>query len=519
MIESSDAAAPKHAQSALLFGTLVIAVCGLVYELLAGTISSYLLGDSVYQFSIVIGVFMAAMGFGAYITRFIHGDLAGAFVTIQVLLGVIGGLSAPWLFFAFASQANYDVALFSVLIGAGTLVGIEIPLIVRLLKEQATLRVNLSNVLTLDYAGALLAALAFPLVLVPQLGLVRTSLLFGLANVLVGGLALYTLWPWVRKKRLLGGMTGVLAVGLASGLFVAERFERFIDSKIHSGNIIYSHTSAYQRIVLTENGGIINLLLNGGLQFSSIDEHRYHEALVVPAMGLAERRSNILILGGGDGLALQRVLGYDEVKRVTLVDLDPAVTDLFTRNERLAALNDRAFHDPRVTVKNEDAGKFFETANDVFDVIIIDLPDPRDIHLSRLYTKGFYTVAARHLAAGGILVTQATSPQFAREAYWSIVETLEATGSPYREGQRLYSAPYHAYVPTFGDWGFVMASPRHIDTARLVVPDGFKFLSQSMVPSLFSFAPDTARVDVDVNTSQSHVLAQYYQEGWSRWYR
>ncbi|MGB0751697.1 MAG: hypothetical protein ACPGQI_07055, partial [Gammaproteobacteria bacterium] len=251
MTEPNGAAAPRHAQSALLFGTLVIAVCGLVYELLAGTISSYLLGDSVYQFSIVIGVFMAAMGFGAYITRFIRGDLAGAFVTIQVLLGVIGGLSAPWLFFAFASQANYDIALFSVLIGAGTLVGIEIPLIVRLLKEQSTLRVNLSNVLTLDYAGALLAALAFPLVLVPQLGLVRTSLLFGLANVLVGGLALFTLWPWVQKKRLLSAMTGVLALGLASGLFVAEEFERFIDSKIHAGNIIYSHSSAYQRIVIT----------------------------------------------------------------------------------------------------------------------------------------------------------------------------------------------------------------------------------------------------------------------------
>ncbi|MBT6275967.1 MAG: polyamine aminopropyltransferase [Chromatiales bacterium] len=516
----SDAPAPRETQTALLLATLVIAVCGLVYELLAGTISSYLLGDSVYQFSLVIGVFMAAMGIGAFLSRHVQGNLASAFVWVQLALGVAGGLSAPVLFYAFSALGNLPVILILVLVVTGTLVGLEVPLIVRLLKEERTLRVNLSNVLTVDYAGALFAALLFPLILVPQLGLIRTSLLFGLLNVGVAGIALYAM-PHLLKshRRPLGVLTVMTAVGLITALFAAEEMERIFEDRLYNGDIILAQTTPYQRIVVTKDGDVTSLFLNGGLQFSSIDEYRYHEALVHPPMTLAERHESVLILGGGDGLALREVLRYRAVKKVTVVDLDPHVTALFKDNDQLAALNGRAFHDSKVKLHHADAGKFIESTNEVYDVIIADLPDPRDVNLSRLYTGVFYAKIAKRLAAGGVFVTQATSPFYAREAFWSIVTTLEGVPSPYRAKQELSVVPYHAYVPTFGLWGFVAASPRHIDWKRAQVAVKTRFLDMQTLERMPQFPPDIGRLDVDPNDIHTHALTRYYDLGWSRWYR
>ncbi|MEM7407139.1 MAG: polyamine aminopropyltransferase [Pseudomonadota bacterium] len=511
-------AASASAHAALLLATLAIAVCGLVYELLAGTISSYLLGDSVYQFSIVIGVFMLAMGIGAYVSRHIKSNLSDAFVLVQLTLGVAGGATAPVLFFAFAVLENYQAILLVSLLVTGTLVGLEVPLVVRILREHRTLRVNLSNVLSLDYAGALLAALLFPLVLVPQLGLMRTSLLFGLLNVGVAALALWMLRPWVARPVALTLTTAALSAVLVVSLFTTESFERFIETRLYAGEIIHAQTSQYQRIVLSRSGDVINLHLNGGLQFSSIDEYRYHEALVHPVMIAVERRDRILIIGGGDGLAAREVLRYSDVKKVELVDLDPAVTSLFTRNELLTGLNANALNDPRVQVTNADAGQYLESSRDLFDVIIIDLPDPHDIALSRLYTRHFYQSAARRLTAGGALVTQATSPYYATEAFWSIHETLSTSRIETPRQGMLQTIPYHAYVPTFGDWGFIMAGPRLPAWARAPLPEGLRFLDTPTLATLRKFPPDTDRIPVEANTLQTHHLARYYERGWSRWY-
>ncbi len=514
-----NAVEPAGAPVAMLLATLVIAVCGLVYELLAGTISSYLLGDSVYQFSIVIGVFMAAMGLGAYLTRFIHGALTDHFVVVQLALGVAGGLSAPILYFSFAALDNYQAMLLLTLVLTGTLVGVEIPLILRILREHQSLRVNLSNVLSLDYAGALIAALLFPIVLVPQLGLIRTSMLFGLLNVVVAALTLWLLRPLILRFSTLALVTVVLSTGLAGGLIYAERIEKFVETRLYAGEIIFAETSPYQRLVLTRREGVTNFYLNGGLQFSTIDEHRYHEALVHPAMSMAERHQQVLIIGGGDGLAAREVLRHTNVKQVTLVDLDPRVTGLFKDNEELAKLNRFSLRDPKVRIINADAGKFLEANQQTFDVVIIDLPDPHDIGLSRLYTDHFYTNLLSHVAGGGVVVTQATSPYYAREAFWCIDQTLRSVRSPLDRNRTLATVPYHAYVPTFGDWGFVAASPRTLKWDNIKLPPGLKYLNRDSLKTLRIFAPDVARVDVEPNTLQTHQLAQYYEQGWSRWYQ
>ena len=351
-------AGTSQAYLPLLLGTFVIAVCGLVYELIAGTISSYLLGDSVFQFSIVIGLFMTAMGLGAFLSRFIEAQLERAFVITQITLGLVGGLAAPALFFAFAFVDNYEAFLVLICVAIGTLVGLEIPLVTRILQQEKTLQINISNILTADYIGALVAALLFPLILVPQLGLISTSFLFGLLNLAVAGLACRVFRHVLDWKLPL--ITTVAAAILLTGALSSQRLVGVFEAALYREEIIYAETTPYQRIVVTHGNERVRLFLNGSLQFDSLDEHRYHESLVHPAMGLAGRTDAVLILGGGDGMAVREVLKHDGVQSVTLVDLDPAVTKLFRDHPRLTALNADALNDPRVEIVHEDAFRVSE---------------------------------------------------------------------------------------------------------------------------------------------------------------
>ena len=515
-LHGSDNISSPNAYGALLAGTFVIAICGLVYELLAGTLSSYLLGDSVYQFSIVIGLFMTAMGLGAYLSRYVEVRLENAFVITQIALGIIGGLAAPCLFFAFVYLDNYEAFLFLICVAIGTLVGLEIPLITRILKQERTLEINISNILTADYIGALVAAILFPLVLVPQLGLISTGFVFGLLNLAVAILACHLFRQKIGRPIFIFALVSVAM--LTGGLVFSQRLVSLVETRLYQDEIIYAETTPYQRIVATHQNGHIRLFLNGGLQFDSVDEHRYHEALVHPAMSLAGRTDAVLVLGGGDGMAVREVLRHDGVESVTLVDLDPAMTRLFREQPRLSALNEGALDDPRITVINQDAFEFLKADDESYNVILIDLPDPKNPSLSKLYSRAFYTMAAKRLARDGVLVTQATSPVYAREAFWSISRTLEATADPYREGGSLSVRPYHAYVPSFGDWGFVAASPMQLDWQAIDLPDGLRFLNGATLPGLTVFPPDIDRLPVDINTLQDHPLLRYYEQGWSRWF-
>ncbi|MEM7254530.1 MAG: polyamine aminopropyltransferase [Pseudomonadota bacterium] len=505
----------------LLASTFVIAACGLIYELLAGSLSSYLLGDSVYQFSIVIGIFMAAMGLGSYLSRHITEGLIEAFVILQLTIGLCGGLSALILFAAFGYSLAYEPLLIALSIIIGTQIGFEIPLILRILREYNVLRINVSNVLTVDYIGALVAALVFPLLLVPQLGLIRTGVVFGLLNVLVGGLGAAVFWSRISARAWITLGTIIASLVLVVVFLFAERLTTNIEQRLYSGEIIFAESTAYQRIIISRDRDTLSLFLDGALQFNSRDEYRYHEPLVHPAMQLNRRRENVLILGGGDGLALREVLKYDAVKSVTLVDLDARVTELFSVHPLLTPLNNRAFADERVTVIHTDARKFFDSTSEIYDVIIIDLPDPRDISLSRLYTREFYAAVSKHLAVDGVLATQATSPLYAPEAYWSIETTLRETPSTFRPGQYLSTRPLHAYVPTFGEWGFVLAAhqPLPWPPRRLALDSlNLKFLTPSEMARLGEFPPDMARVDALANTLVDHPLVKYYQEAWARWF-
>ena len=509
------------AEVALLASVFVVAACGLLYELAAGTLASWLLGDSVLQFSTVIGAYLFALGIGSYLSRFVVRQLVATFLRVELLVGLIGGLMPAALFVAHSllheagSALPFRVLLYAMVLLVGTLVGLEIPLVMRILKshfrERWQLSELVSQVLTFDYLGALAVAVAFPLLFLPQLGLIRTGVVFGLMNA---GVAAWALWLFRAELRRIGAhvLACVLVVAaLCAAALGADRLTSWSEDRFYGEGVVHAASSDYQRVVVTADAhGGARLFLNGNLQFDSRDEYRYHESLVHPAMAAHGAPKRVAILGGGDGMALREVLKYASVEQVTLVELDPHITQLFAREPRLRRLNGNAYDSPKLKVVNTDAFAWLQSHEEIFDIIVVDFPDPSNFSLGKLYTTSFYALIDRHLAASGYAVIQTTSPLIARRSFWTVATTIEAVG--------LTATPYHAHVPSFGEWGFIIASrrPWREPTA---LPEGLRFLTQAGIPALLQFPPDMARVPAAVNRLSNQALVPLFEEEWGQVHR
>ena len=493
----------------LFLNVLIVATCGLIYELLAGTLASYVLGDSVTQFSLIIGIYLFAMGVGSWLSRFIEKQLARRFVDIELGVAILGGFSAPLLFLTFARVSYFYPVLYFVVFAIGVFVGLEIPLLLRILKDHLDFKELVSRVLAFDYIGALLASILFPILFVPRLGLVRTSLIFGLLNA---GVALWGTW---LLRSIISGSVIALRVRavivialLLIGLVKANRLTSLAEDEMFADEIVYSKDTPYQRIVITRGRAGFQLFLNGNLQFSSTDEYRYHEALVHPPMLLSGNPKRVLVLGGGDGLALREILKYQSVEQVTLVDLDPDMTKLSNRFLLLANLNQHSFEDKRVRVINDDAMIWLESTNEQpFDAAIVDFPDPNSYALGKLYTTRFYRLLRNRLTDTAGMSVQSTSPLFARTSYWCILRTIEAAGFTVK--------PYYTAVPSFGLWGYALARRTPFDIPRNP-PAGLKFLDDQTLTSMFNLSVDIGPVPVEINRLDNQVLVRYYEGEWRR---
>ncbi|MDP1999233.1 MAG: polyamine aminopropyltransferase, partial [Rhodoferax sp.] len=457
-----------------------------------------------------------AMGVGSYLSRFFERQLPAHFLRIELLVALVGGALPALLFVAHALvPGSFRFLLYSLVMLVGTLVGLEIPLVMRILKRNADIKDLVSQVLTFDYLGALAVSLAFPLVLVPQLGLVRTGLLFGLMNAAV---ALWALWLFRHELRQIRAHT-VACVGtlilLAGGMAGADGITTWAEDKLYQDRVVFASTSPYQRIVVTNAPGEgragYRLFLNGNLQFAQRDEYRYHEALVHPAMAAFSLSGagpkKVAVLGGGDGMAVREILKYPGVESVTLVELDPAMTTLFGQQPVLARLNDGALASPKLRIINTDAFAWLAQSDETFDVIVVDFPDPTNFSIGKLYTNAFYGEIDKHLSASGYAVIQTTSPLVARQSFWTVVKTIESVG--------LTATPYHANVPSFGEWGFVIASRRPYRLPT-VLPEGLRFLNLQTLPLLFDFPQDMGRVPAEVNRLSNQVLVTTYEAEWGR---
>lgn len=529
----------KWAAFVLLVSVCLIATCAIIYELIIAAVSSYLLGNSVYQFSVTIGLFMSSMGLGSYLSRYFSRCLVNRFILIEIAIALIGGISSAALFntyIFYESAAVYLVVMFILITSIGTLVGLEIPILTRIIGQYDSLRVTLSNVLAFDYIGALIGSVIFPLILLKYTGLVQSAFIVSLLNVFVAGLLLFQYWKSVEGRYLLIFATVLTSGSLAVAAMYSTDIDNWLESKLYRDHVQLSKQSRYQKIVLTKRDGQKDLLsaddtivepsglevtnrrkdlrlfIDGNLQFSSVDEYRYHEALVHPAMNLADKRANVLILGGGDGLAAREVLRYPEVKRIVLIDIDPEITKVCSSYPEIVELNQGSLLNAKVTVINQDAYKFVEWGyhNQKFDVVIIDLPDPNHESLSKLYSVTFYRLIGNILNAKGVIVTQSTSPFFSRDAFWCIHHTIEEA--------ELYTYAYHLDIPSMGDWGFNLSAKTSHEIKKIRLSVETNFLTNSLIQAMFQFGKDVNELETKINTLLKPVLMFYYEDKNWRYY-
>lgn len=499
-----------RAQLILLLAVFVIATCGLIYELVAGTLASYLLGDSVTQFSTIIGAYLFSMGIGSYLSRYFDEPLLPWFIRIELLVGLIGGISAPVLLTVFPFVASFRIILYAFVGITGILVGIEIPLLMRILKDKVEFKDLVSKIFTFDYIGALLASLIFPLLLVPYLGLMRSSLFFGMLNIAVGAYLTFFFQQTVKNARLLRYVSFVLLAFELLIFVFADRILSWSETVSYNDHIIYAKSTPYQRITLTRNKREMRLFLNGNLQFSSADEYRYHEALVHPAMSSLQEPKKILVLGGGDGLAVREILKYPAVEQIILVDLDPAMTKLFSKQEVLVRLNNGALLHPKLKVYNADAFTWLRQNQQQFDAVIIDFPDPSNFSIGKLYSTNFYLQLKKALKPEGIAVVQSTSPFVAPRSFWCIDSTLQYAG--------FHTTPYHNYVPSFGEWGYIIARISEKQPGFEQLPAGLKFISAATIQQMLSFPDDMkTKKNIAPNKLNNQSLVHYFEEEWSRY--
>ncbi|MEV2276052.1 polyamine aminopropyltransferase [Nocardiopsis sp. NPDC049922] len=503
---------PRVARFLVLTAVFVCAACGLVYELALVAIGSYLLGDTITQASVVLSVMVFAMGVGSLLSKRLQGNPALSFAVVEGLLSLVGGLSVLLLYGAFAWFSAYQPALVLLAFVIGALIGVEIPLLMTLIqrirKQDASDAV--ADLFAADYVGGLIGGLAFPFLLLPLLGLPKGSVTVGALNAVVGVAVVLWLFRSQLGKRAYAALTGglILVLGLLGLAFAyADQFEIDARQALYRDPIVHAERSEYQEIVLTRSldGEDVRMFLNGSLQFSSLDEYRYHESLTHPVMD--GPREDVLVLGGGDGLALREILAYDDVSSVTVVDLDPAVVELASTDPVISGLNEDSFEDPRVEVVHTDAFRWLQENGREFDAVVADLPDGDDVGTSKLYSAEFYALIAEALPDDGRLVVQAGSPFFAPEAFWSVGRTLEEAG--------LAATPYNVDVPSFGNWGFYLATTGEAPAPAL--PDDappLRFLDDDLMAAALVFPRDRRDPGVEASTLMRPSVIEYHQGAW-----
>ncbi|WP_433546491.1 spermidine synthase [Streptomyces sp. CA-294286] len=519
---------PRAARFLVLGVVFICAACGLVYELELVALASYLIGDSVTQASVVLSTMVFAMGVGSLLAKRLRCRAAVGFGLLEAGLAAVGGSSALVLYASFAwfGGARYVLVAFSLAIGV--LIGAEIPLLMTLIQwigrqdrgdasrarkgageapgAPGTVQTagaatgtaaaagtsgaaeapgaagtveaeddasgDVADLFAADYVGALVGGLAFPFLLLPMLGQLTGALVTGAINTAAGGALVLWLFrrELTRRERWLLVVANVAVLaGLATATVLVDDFERAARRAVYGDRVRVAVQTDVQEVVITGGPrGPLDLFLDGRLRVSGRDEHRYHEALVHPAMRGGHAR--VLILGGGDGLAAREVLRYPDVRSVTLVDLDPGVVELARTDPALSALNGGVHRDPRLRVVHADAFQWLRSApyaDPPYDVVISDLPDPGITASTKLYSQEFYGLAADVLAPQGRIVVHAGPIGARPRVYWTVDATLRAAG--------LATRPYLATGQVSGysagpdrssgngraprDWGLILAAP------------------------------------------------------------
>ncbi len=509
----------KIKRQILFLALFATGLSGIVAEYCFATLSTYFIGDSVTQWSIVISLMLFSMGIGSRVTKSFDGNVFKLFICTEFLLSILVSFSAVTTYYL-ATQLEYvSIYIYTMAILTGILIGMELPLAMRLNNDFQSLKLNVANILEKDYYGSLIGGLFFVFIGLPYLGLTYTPFILGLINLFVAILLLFFFKNKLNTKeqRTLFVSAGIIIVILVSGSIFSEKIILYGEQTKYKDKIIFQEQSIYQKIVVTKWKNDYWLYLNDNLQFSTFDEPMYHEVLVHPVMHILAKPKNILILGGGDGCAARELLKYPSLQKITLVDLDKKLTDLFVNEPELSKINDNALTNEKVTIVNQDGFKFMSDTSDFFDLIIIDLPDPRNVELSRLYSKEFYNLCSLKLTPNGGLITQAGSPYYTPYAFKCIEKTMKAAN---------YSVlPIHNQVLSMGQWGWILGTKFKLSKQAMIKRMNSintneittKWLNKDAIPLITSFGKDfyeKNKLDsIEINQISNPVLYRYYNKG------
>lgn len=490
---------------------------GIVAEYVLSTLATYFLGDSVFQWTMIVSIMLFSMGFGSRISRYINTKLLQKFIYIEFTLSLLTAFVSVITYISSAYYGDNSFIIYGLSILVGLLIGMEIPIVMRLNDEFEELKVNVSSVMEKDYYGSLLGGVFFAFIGLPYLGLTYTPFILGTINFMVACLLIYILWSTIEqeiKKQLLG-LISLVVIILVAGVTYAKSIIDYGEEIRYKDRVVYSEQTKYQRIVITQSQEDFWLFINGNQQLSSIDEVMYHEPLVHPVMGLLKEPKHILVLGGGDGGAVREILKYPSVEKITLVDLDPKMTELGQTQDWLVAMNQNAMNHEKVEIINVDGYTWMESQKQFFDAIIIDLPDPKTVELGRLYSYEFYKLCYNRLRPHGIITTQAGSPYYAARAFNCIDVTLEEAG--------FTTAPLHNQVVTLGEWGWVLGAKQGEKEELKAALQAMRFdgletqwINHESMTLITSFGkrvfPDDDK-PVAVNKIHNPVLYKYYLDG------
>ncbi len=549
----------------LLLSVFLVIASGIIYELLIAAYSAYLQGDSIYQFSLTIGLFMSAMGVGSYLSGKVEKQIESFLITIELSLALIGTFSIFLLGVIDLYTPIYTPSSHLLTFILGVLTGFPVPLVIRLSETKLPTKNLLANVLFIDYIGALAGSLILPLWLLPHFGFDKSAIFAATLSFIGALFATFLLYEELIPFKKISFFIFVVSFAL----FFSWNFNESLLKKLkHRKNPqlqeVFLHHSLYQELRFVRYKKSYYLSLNGQPQFSTQDERRYHESLIHPAMSLASSRRRILLLGGGDGLALREVWKYHDVEKVIMVDLDPAMTQFGQQNAVIRRLNrhsmkplkrhrhycvyrwlcsgraprllwslprkaakadcpsyshslpsepdchlsiEKKSQEQQLIIKNRDAWKFIEESRERFPVIISDLPDATNIALSKLYSVEFYRMLKKHLAPQGMLTVQSTSVSpFFRRGYWCIVNTIRAAG--------FRAKGYHVWVPSYGlHTTFTLAAHESIDLTQLHLKVPTLFLNDDFLPALFWFPKDIAEIPTPINRIDTHILLKLLLHG------
>ncbi|VAX35363.1 Spermidine synthase [hydrothermal vent metagenome] len=538
----------------LYLSIFVMGGCGLAYEYTFSKLSTDLLGNSSRQWALIIGIMMFFMGIGADLQKRVKKDLIGKFITAEIILGLVGSFGPIVFLYSFGAFRDYFVLIQYIFICfMGVLIGFEIPLLTRINEKYSSqLSVNLGNILKMDYFGSVIGALVWIFVLPKFFTIIEGAFVLGMATLLTAAVSIYFFRDLIKGLKRFVFCASISFLLICFGYTQSAHWTVYAEQRLYRDRIIFSQTTDYQHIVLTQStSGEIACYINGHLQFNSIDEHIYHENLVHPVMNIAPRRDHVLVLGGGDGMAVREVLKYKDVKKITLVDLDPVMTFLARENPFFVKMNDNSLNNAKVkiiknntlvlgakedlyiqnqnklledrigkvaelNVINLDAVRFMELVQGKYDVIIIDFPDPNSLELAKLYSQQFYQLVTKKLTPRGLLVQQSTSPIHAKEAFLCVGRTMKQSG--------LVAVPIHDNVPSFGEWGWWIAGREQVYTEKKLrqklknvvsLMASTQYLSVDLMQaSVFFGKAQFETQETDINTISSTRIYDYYLQAW-----